>query len=275
MESDNQVQNVFIPTTAPLFTRYLYVVQDVYWSLLCCIVKNKTNEAIFWAYELYYSGFKKEVIVFLQFVYSEFHESVNSQKIKNFIDSKITEFRIFKGNEYLLATIVANMASRQCDMEGYLLKYGNFEPSGETRPKLKKVKKLVYIIYEEKDVLKYKTVNSKQIRNWKILREVCNLSTYKDQTKLIESTNCEYLNSLIKVHYTRDELKDIFRYKWEYYSYFTPVWKERFCNFSASIDVIEKVVNFPDDDVTESFYEEYGYEPDEQPIAVFNNCIGV
>jgi hypothetical protein len=275
METDNQVQNVFIPTIQPLFTRYLYVLQDVYWSLLCCIVKNKTNEAIFWAYELYYSGFKKEVIVFLQFIYSEFHESVNSQKVKNFIDSKITEFRIFKGNECLLATIVANMSSRQCDMEAYLLKYGSFDPTGDIRPKLNKVKKLVYIIYEEKDILQYKTASSKEIRNWKILREVCSLSTYKDQNKLIESTNCEYLNSLIKVQYTRDELKHIFRYKWEYYSYFTPVWKERFGNFGASVDVTEKVVNFPDDDITESFYEEYGYEPDEQPIAVFDNCIGV
>ena len=51
-------------------------------------------------------------------------------------------------------------------------------------------------------------------------------------------------------------------YKWEYYARNCPLWKERFKKYKCSFEKKEPV--FPNDDLLEEFYEEFGYEPDEQ-----------
>lgn len=256
----------------PVFTRYLYVVQDVFWSLLCCILKKEKEDAIFWAYELYYSGFSHKVIHFLEFIYSEFHEHVNSPKVKRFLEKKIKELRIHSNKEWVLATIVATMSSRECDMEGFLVKYGEFERS--YTPIREKNKTHIYPIYQEKDIVPYKTVSDGVVSKRDILSLVCTHSTYKDPEKLIASTHCEYLNNIITHPYSREELTHMFRYEWEYYSYFTPIWKTRGEQYGAVLNHNTKKLEFASDDIEELFYRKYGYEPDEQPLDVLGNCIG-
>ena len=51
-------------------------------------------------------------------------------------------------------------------------------------------------------------------------------------------------------------------YKWEYYARKCPLWKERFEKYKCSFEKKEPV--FPSEDLLEEFYEEFGYEPDEQ-----------
>ena len=63
---DNQIQ----------FTRYLYEKDEVKLSLLLCIL-NKKEEAIFWAYELYYSGFKTELVNLFWTMYYDFYYTSN------------------------------------------------------------------------------------------------------------------------------------------------------------------------------------------------------
>lgn len=53
-------------------------------------------------------------------------------------------------------------------------------------------------------------------------------------------------------------------YNWEYYASFTPLWKERMDEFKATINHVDKSIEFEDDDSLEGFYERYGYELDEQ-----------
>lgn len=260
-------------TVDPVFTRYLYVVQDVFWSLLCCILKKEREDAIFWAYELYYSGFNHKVIHFLEFIYSEFHENVNSPKVKRFLEKKIRELRIHSNKEWVLATIVATMSSRECDMEGFLVKYGDFERS-DTIPTCEKNKRHIYPIYQEKDIVAYKTVTTDFVCKRDILSVVCTHSTYKDPEKLIASTHCEYLNNIITHPYSREELAHMFRYEWEYYSYFTPIWKTRGEQYGALLNHSTKKLEFASEDIEEMFYRKYGYEPDEQPVDVLGNCIG-
>ena len=51
-----------ISTEPILFTRYLYNKTEVKQSLFISRLQRNLDEAMFWAYELYYSGFKKELI---------------------------------------------------------------------------------------------------------------------------------------------------------------------------------------------------------------------
>ena len=58
------------------FTRYLYEKDEVKMALVVCIL-NKKDEAIFWAYELYYSGFQSELVAVFWSLYYEFYYTLN------------------------------------------------------------------------------------------------------------------------------------------------------------------------------------------------------
>lgn len=59
-----------------IFTRYLYVKDEVCIALLVSIL-NKSEDAIFWAYELYYSGFKNELFTLIWKIYYDFFATLN------------------------------------------------------------------------------------------------------------------------------------------------------------------------------------------------------
>ncbi len=60
------------------------------------------------------------------------------------------------------------------------------------------------------------------------------------------------------------DLNHCFWYHWEYYAYKSPLWKERFDKYKIKVSDKKQLIEFEDDDELEKFYEEYGYEPDEQ-----------
>jgi hypothetical protein len=59
-----------------IFTRYLYVKQEVFISLLVSLL-NKKDDVLFWVFELYYSGFKKELFDFIWKIYYDFYYTLN------------------------------------------------------------------------------------------------------------------------------------------------------------------------------------------------------
>lgn len=59
-----------------VFTRYLYIKQEVKLALLACLL-NKKDDALFWAYELYYSGFVYELFETLFKIYYDFYAMLN------------------------------------------------------------------------------------------------------------------------------------------------------------------------------------------------------
>ena len=65
-----------LPKSDIVFTRYLYLKDEVKISLLVNILQ-KNDDAIFWAYELYYSGFKHELFDFIWNIYYDFFATLN------------------------------------------------------------------------------------------------------------------------------------------------------------------------------------------------------
>ena len=82
-------------------------------------------------------------------------------------------------------------------------------------------------------------------------------------------------NNLSLFHLKRDkkDIKDAYLYNWLYFASFSPIWKERIMKFKGEIINDKQVIEFPDDDYLEMFYEKYGYEPDEQNVEVQNKSI--
>jgi len=76
MDFKQKKDNIFIPGSDLIFTRYLYIKDEVRIALLVSIL-NKSDDAIFWAYELYYSGFKHELFNFIWKIYYDFFATLN------------------------------------------------------------------------------------------------------------------------------------------------------------------------------------------------------
>ena len=85
-------------------------------------------------------------------------------------------------------------------------------------------------------------------------------------------------------HLMRDEEDSISKcywYHWEYYAYNSPIWKSRFDKYDITIDDENKKIiggdieKFNDDDEIEEFYQQYGYEPDEQSSEIQNKLFGL
>jgi hypothetical protein len=56
--------------------------------------------------------------------------------------------------------------------------------------------------------------------------------------------------------------------KWLYHASFSPIWFDRIKLHKGYIDYVNCVVHFTDSDLEETFYSNYDYEPDEQPLFV-------
>lgn len=63
---------------------------------------------------------------------------------------------------------------------------------------------------------------------------------------------------------------DIFRFKWEYYAYNTPLWKKRIDTYNGIVNNKTQKIDFLNDEDLELFYETFGLEPDEQNDKVQN-----
>jgi hypothetical protein len=103
------------------FTRYLYIKDEVKYSILISLLK-KNDEARFWAYEFYYSGFKEELWNFLWQIYYDFYASLNP-KFKKFLTEKHAAWKETPTNDLAIAQIIDNLKIRPWNMDVFLLKH--------------------------------------------------------------------------------------------------------------------------------------------------------
>ena len=320
-------------------TRYLYEKDEVKLSLILCIL-NKKEEAIFWAYELYYSGFKKELMNLFWSMYYNFYYTLNPsfekyllKKFKNNLDFELN-------SENSISMIVHNFMIRPHSMDIFMLKqivcmcdFDNsdtdlnsildnkdfmilaslflseikdddvdnifcqtidyFNKKGlqlDSKKVISEYKKIldneyqsinkrvillartihyfvlkkniklgknIYVHIEPEDVIIYETIYADlNIRPYKILPLA---SIY-----YIDKYN--YL-SLFHLKREQNDIKNIYRDKWLYHASFSPLWKERILKHNGYINENNKSVVFDEsEDFEEAFYDEFGYEPDEQKM---------
>tara|TARA_B100000900_G_scaffold182436_1_gene154788 strand:- start:12835 stop:14139 length:1305 start_codon:yes stop_codon:yes gene_type:complete len=68
-------------------------------------------------------------------------------------------------------------------------------------------------------------------------------------------------------------LNDIFWYHWEYFAYKSPIWKKRFDKYNINVNDEKQTIEFKNEDELEEFYENYGFDPDEQKLDVQEKSI--
>ena len=102
MSKDN-VLTLPVPGSNLIFTRYLYIKDEVKLALLMAIL-NKSDDAIFWAYELLYSGFKYELFNLIWKIYYDFFATLNPS-FSSYLIKKQTEYLSTKEDRFISAII--------------------------------------------------------------------------------------------------------------------------------------------------------------------------
>jgi len=102
------------------FTRYLYLKDEVKLSLIISLL-NKKESALFWAYELYYSGFEEELFQHLWKIYFDFYYTLNPS-FQDYFIKKYNEWRKIPKTEQTVALIVNNLLIRPHNLDVFLLR---------------------------------------------------------------------------------------------------------------------------------------------------------
>lgn len=331
------------------FTRYLYEKDEVKLALVLCILNKKEDEAIFWAYELYYSGFQSELVAVFWSLYYDFYYTLNPSFEKylqtrlkknlaldtdsvNYISMIVNNFMIrpHSMDIFMLKQIVDICDFDKSDIQDYIDSPGNnlelmrremitalrtkdfmmlaslilidikdehidtiFEAATEyfvtemgikkkvqdydkqssnkrvlilcrivhyfTAKSNKKLGKNLYVHIEPEEVVLYETIS------YGVPRKILPLA------KIYAIDSYNYL-SLFDLKRETQDIKTAYYYDWLYYASFSPLWRTRILKHNGVIDAENKKVEFDDDDIDE-FYDNYGYEPDEQSTEVENKTI--
>lgn len=106
------------------FTRYLYIKDEVKLSILISLLK-KNQQALFWSYEFYYSGFKTELWDFMWSIYYNFYASLNI-KFKKFLKEKHELWKQTE-DEKIIANVINNFHIRPWNADVFLLKQSMLE----------------------------------------------------------------------------------------------------------------------------------------------------
>jgi hypothetical protein len=106
-----------------IFTRYLYIKDEVQISLLVSIL-NKNDDAIFWAYELYYSGFKTELLNIIWKIYYDFFVTLNPTFEKYLLKKhrEILETESDQDKDKVISSIVQTLLFRPFNTDVFLLR---------------------------------------------------------------------------------------------------------------------------------------------------------
>jgi hypothetical protein len=331
------------------FTRYLYEKDEVKLALVLCILNKKEDEAIFWAYELYYSEFKSELVAVFWSLYYDFYYTLNPSFEKylqtrlkknldldtdsvNYISMIVNNFMIrpHSMDVFMLKQIVNICDFDKTDIQDYIDSPGNnlevmrrelvtalrtkdfmilaslilidikdehidamFEVATNyfvtemglkkkapdydknatnkrvlilcrivhyfTATANKKLGKNLYVHVEPEEVVLYETIYTGAPRKILPLAKIYAIDSYN------------YL-SLFDLKRENQDIKMAYYYDWLYYASHSPLWKSRIMKHNGVIDQKNQKVEFNDDDIDE-FYDNYGYEPDEQSKEVENKTI--
>lgn len=118
--SKDDVLTISLNNSHLVFTRYLYLKDEVKLSLLMAIL-NKSNDAIFWAYELFYSGFKHELFQFIWIIYYDFFATLNPS-FELYLLKKQSEYLSKSFEERHISSLIQNLIIRPFNTDVFMMR---------------------------------------------------------------------------------------------------------------------------------------------------------
>lgn len=245
----------FAKDTNIAYTRYLYNHTEVRQSLFISMLNYNIDESLYWAYELYYSGYKVETCEFILDTYLLIYRDDNNE----YENKIINDINILKeeDNAIMYGNIIATLCTLQYDLQKFCKKYLKIEVK---QIKIKKNNMLVEL--NDEYIKEFETVNIRE-KSYRVLRNVIKYPIRNDYNLIFNTLLPSYEN-----------LHNMLYYHWLYYASKNPVWYERICEHNGVVDNDKKTVEFEDDDDIEEFHEKWGYDIEEQPVEIQHSIVG-
>lgn len=301
-------------------TRSLYVLQEVCLALMLSVWMVRTDEAIFWAWELWNSGFHQEVKDILWRIYYEFfacehpiyesHMQLLLSKSPPLFENLLVDLgcRTINTDVFMLNILCttfeeqAQESTKQTVLQ--CIKAKNFRTlmyrfkstgldeikkiatkhklTGEPHPSMPDlwlISKLMSPCYQPKS---RKSKLEQELHDLNIHSNVLTsgniqippgMAPRKHMTVLCKygPNDSNLMHMFSGLNTERHQMLNEFRNHWLLHASSTPIWKKRIEDCSGNIS--SSSVTFSTDDAEELFYEQFGLEPDEQPMNIQMKCI--
>ena len=240
------------------FTRYLYQMVEVKQSLFLALLDHKPDEAMYWTYELYHSGFKTELYNYIVMVYNTIYKKFNPS-LQSYIDAKNQLWLDGNAADTDIGSIAYTMALRSYCLVDFMRTYLSVNISSQSTDEPSAVQFIVNLTPE--DITSYAHVDMSNIRPNRLLERAVKYPVRKDCHRIFNT-------------FTHEDFAGTFRHNWLYFASFSPIWYDRISQHNGHIDYDEKTVTFADEQDEEAFRSAWDYEPDEVVQTVFNRCCG-
>ena len=102
------------------FTRYLYVKQDVETALILSLLDKDKERSLFWAYELFHSGFYHETIRLLWNIYYGFY-ALHAPSLESYFKKRISHDPTNEELEKYVGMMVTNLLVSAFDTQVFRL----------------------------------------------------------------------------------------------------------------------------------------------------------
>lgn len=249
-DEDNDVPLPYV------FTRYLYPKDQVYHSLFLAILEKNVKEALFWGYELYYSGFQPETIHYVYTLFEEVFMSCNTDDFCAFIKKSYYSWVDDRERHDILGILIWNLVIRPYDVRQFLERYFEVKCKSISQTTCNNKK---FIRINKFDPTPYATMELEKGMARTLMKQVCHYPI-----------RSEFLVLFKGIAVKRED----FNNHWLYFASGAPLWKERIACYNGYLNHEKKEVEFEDDDDSEEFYDLYGLDPDEQTLEIQQRCIG-
>lgn len=237
-----------------ILTRYLYSFVEVKQSLFLCILKQDFEQALYWGYELYFSGFDEEIFEFCDKMAEEFYRKKVS--MKKYIMSQKDKWLKNPDNHILLGNCIALLCNNAPNITNFVKSYfgvnckkdeENTMQTADTKYSMTDELLKPLFTFQHNNILPYKVL--------KMVQKHSPVKHYRDLLRTIIPENS-------------NEIRDG---KWLYYASRSPVWYKRIIQYKGVINEEGETVSFENDDNLDEFYNHWGYEPDEQSKEIQYN----
>ena len=273
-----------------VFTRYLYIKEEVEYALFLSLLEKRVESSLFWAFELYHSGFSRETLELLWYIYDRFYEETNP-KFKNLFEKKEKEFWSCSSKEEqetIFGSLVYNLAKRNVSSkitkttikntilrEKYKKRNTKMTKNSDEPPEqTEKKESKLYVVLDCDDVKKFHTQTITENSLQKCIQP-CKILSLAIQKNAINESKWFSSCSLTRKSISQERMREIYHDEWLYHASFSPVWRERIEKNNGQINHETKKVEFNDNDDFDNFYNSFGYEPDEQSKEIQEKNIPV
>ncbi len=245
-ENDSEQEYEIIEETA--LSRYLYDRYEIKQSLLISILKRDKEQALFWVYELYYSGWEDNAFRYLILISNKlFYEH---DWLPDYME---LQYDLWKESQY--GEIIGNGVCLLCSLDYSLVEFAKSYFSVEIKKmaRYKPVYNKLDVEFMKEDTLeKYKTVVCEDCPR-KTLPSIKGYSSHHEYQELFG-------------HGNKSE-KAVYD-SWIIHASKSPLWKKRIEDCNGVVDLEKNTVFFENKNDEDLFYNKWDFEIDEQSVVI-------